>query len=194
MKKSVIAIAKDQAQAENIVDRLIENNFNNEDISVLMSNRSGSKLEDNLTSGNAARAVRASTSSLQPEKHTKAPEGATAGAITGGVIGGTLGLLAGIGTLAIPGFGALIAAGPILAALSGSAVGGSLGLITSALIGLGIPEIEAKQYEARLKKGAVLISVHTQNEKEIENAKKIFKEQGAESISVVTEKHQAKMF
>src|SRR5256885_16152028 len=84
-------------------------------------------------------------------KATKAPEGATTGATAGGVTGGVLGLLAGIGTLAIPGVGPLIAAGPIMAALSGAAVGATAGGIAGGLIGLGIPEIEAKRYEEKLK-------------------------------------------
>src|SRR5947199_4764554 len=54
-------------------------------------------------------------------KATKAPEGATTGAATGGATGGVIGLLAGIGALAIPGVGPLIAAGPIMSALSGAA-------------------------------------------------------------------------
>jgi hypothetical protein len=57
------------------------------------------------------------------EKNTKAPEGTVAGTGAGGVIGGALGWIARIGALAIPGVGAFIAAGPIMAALSGAAIG-----------------------------------------------------------------------
>ena len=59
------------------------------------------------------------------QNSTKAPEGAAAGAGTGALLGGALGWLVGIGALAIPGVGPLIAAGPILAALSGAALGGA---------------------------------------------------------------------
>ena len=69
------------------------------------------------------------------------------------MLGGALGLLAGIGALAIPGVGPLIAAGPIMAALAGVGVGGAVGGFTGALIGMGIPEYEAKRYEGRLQKG-----------------------------------------
>ena len=72
---------------------------------------------------------------------------------TGGVVGGALGWLAGIGSLAIPGVGPFIAAGPILAALSGAAVGAAVGGIAGGLIGLGIPELEAKRYEGKIKEG-----------------------------------------
>lgn len=64
-----------------------------------------------------------------------------------------LGLLAGIGALAIPGVGPLVApAGPIMAALSGAAVGAAIGGIGGALIGMGIPEYEAKQYETKIRR------------------------------------------
>jgi hypothetical protein len=77
--------------------------------------------------------------------------------------GGGLGWLAGIGALAIPGVGPLIAAGPIVAALTGVGVGGAIGGITGALAGMGIPEYEAKRYEGRVKEGGVLLSVHSGN-------------------------------
>ncbi len=90
------------------------------------------------------------------QKETKAPEGATIGGTTGGVIGGTLGVLAGVGTLAIPGIGPFIAAGPIMAGLAGLGVGGAVGGLIGAMVGMGIPEYEAKRYEGRLKNGGVL--------------------------------------
>src|SRR5262249_44204663 len=69
--------------------------------------------------------------------------------------GGVLGWLAGIGTLAIPGVGPLVAAGLIVAALTGVGVGGAIGGIASALVGMGIPEYEAKRYEGRIKSGGI---------------------------------------
>jgi len=99
------------------------------------------------------------------------------------VLGGTLGLLAGIGALAIPGVGPLIAAGPIMAALAGMGVGGAVGGVTGALIGLGIPEYEAKRYEGRIAKGGILLSVHCDTSEEIDRAKEILKRSGGEDIS-----------
>jgi hypothetical protein len=78
----------------------------------------------------------------------------------GGVVGGTLGLLAGIGALAMPGVGPLIAAGPIVASLAGMGVGGAVVGLVGALVGLGIPEYEAKVYDGRVRDGGVLLSVH----------------------------------
>jgi hypothetical protein len=123
---------------------------------------------------------------------TKAPEGAAAGAGTGAVIGGALGWLAGIGTLAVPGLGPLIAAGPIMAALSGAAVGGGVGGLTGALIGMGIPEFEAKRYEGKVKNGSALISVHSNSSEETDRAKKIFEAEGAEDITTREEAAVAK--
>ena len=98
-------------------------------------------------------------------------------------MGGGLGLLAGIGALAIPGLGPFIAAGPIMAALAGMGAGGAVGGFTGALVGLGIPEYEAKRYEGRLQKGGILLSVHCDTSDEIKRAKDLLKNTGAEDIS-----------
>ena len=163
-KTSVTCIADSETQAINIVERLKAGGFSNNDISVLLPDKS-------------------STRDFAHEQHTKAPEGATTGGITGGVAGGALGWLAGIGALAIPGVGPFIAAGPIMAALGGAAVGGAVGGIAGALIGMGIPEYEAKRYEGKIKDGNVLISVHSDNRDETREAKEIFKQAGAKDIS-----------
>src|SRR5205823_10437885 len=99
------------------------------------------------------------------------------------------GLLAGIGALAIPGLGPFIAAGPIMAALSGGAIGAGVGGLTGALVGLGIPEYEAKRYEGKVKEGGILISVHSENSDETSRAKNIFKESRAHDISSAGESH-----
>jgi uncharacterized membrane protein len=104
------------------------------------------------------------------------------------VLGGVLGWLAGIGSLAIPGIGPFVAAGPIMAALGGAAVGATVGGLTGALVGLGIPEYEAKQYEGKLREGNILISVHSENSTEADKAKKIFEKAGAEDIASASEK------
>src|ERR1700722_18659271 len=167
-KKSVFCIATSRSQADLIVDRLKAANFFNNDISVLFPDKG-------------------TTRDFAHEKNTKAPEGIATGAGTGGVVGGALGWLAGIGSLAIPGVGPFIAAGPILAALSGAAVGATVGGIAGGLVGLGIPELEAKRYEGKIKAGNILLSVHTQDGEEIDNAKKIFKDANAQDICVTGE-------
>jgi hypothetical protein len=162
-KKSVFCIVTTRPQADQIVDQLKNANFSNNDISVLFPDKG-------------------TTHDFAHEKHTKAPEGVATGAGTDGVIGGALGWVAGIGALAIPGVGPFIAAGPIIAALSGAAIGATAGGIAGGLIGLGIPEIEAKRYEGKIKKGNLLISVHTENSEDITKAKDIFTKAGAQDI------------
>lgn len=162
-KKSVFCIATSRIQAEHIVGNLRSANFSNNDISVLFPDKE-------------------TTRDFAHEKNTKAPEGAITGAGAGGIVGGALGWIAGIGALAIPGAGPFIAAGPIIAALSGVAVGATVGGIAGALIGLGIPEVEAKRYEGKIKAGNILISVHTDNADEVTAAKKIYADASAEDI------------
>src|SRR6185436_6597798 len=117
------------------------------------------------------------------EKNTKAPEGTTTGVAAGGAVGGTLGLLAGIGALAIPGVGPLIAAGPIMGALAGLGAGGALGGVLGALAGMGIPEYEAKRYEGRIREGGILLSVHCDNSEWTSKAKDILNHTGAEDVA-----------
>ena len=168
MAKAVFCIAKSEEQATQIVNQLKEAGFSNDDVSVLLPDRAGSR-------------------DFAHEHHTKAPEGAAAGAVAGGVMAGVFGWLVGIGTVAIPGVGPLIAAGPILAALSGAAAGGAVGGLAGGLVGLGIPEYEAKQYEGKVKNGNILISVHAEDSKERSIAKKIFDRAHADDISYTGE-------
>ena len=166
---AVFGIFSTISRADTAVSRLLSAGFDNSDISLLASDTRNSR-------------------ELAHEKNTKAPEGTTAGAVTGGVLGGTLGLLAGIGALAIPGVGPLIAAGPIMGALAGVGAGGAVGGIVGSLIGLGIPEYEAKRYEGRVRDGGILVSVHCDTSTEIERAKTILEQNGAEDVSSTGEK------
>ena len=163
MKQAVFCIALSKAQAERIVEDLRVSGFSNNDISALLPDTR-------------------STRDFAHEQNTKAPEGAVTGGATGMGVGAILGWLAGMGSLAIPGVGPFIAAGPIMAALSGAAVGGVAGGIVGGLVGLGIPEYEAKRYEGKVRNGNILISVHTDNSDQRERAKKIFANAGAEDI------------
>src|ERR1700739_4381302 len=164
-KVAVFGIYSSRVAVENATDSLVKAGFPTSDISVLLPESLGGPKE------------------MGTEKATKAPEGAAAGVTTGGVIGGTLGLLAGVGLLAIPGLGPFIAAGPIMAGLAGLGGGAAVGGVTGALIGMGIPEFEAKRYEGRLQKGGILLSVHCDTSDEIKRAKDLLKNTGAEDIS-----------
>ena len=168
MARSVFCIVHNRAQAEDIVDYLKAAGFSNNDISVLFPDKTG-------------------TRDFAHEQNTKAPEGAVAGGATGMALGGVLGWLAGIGTLAIPGLGPFIAAGPIMAALSGAAVVGALGGLAGALIGMGLPEFEAKRYETKVQGGNILVSVHSDSGDETKRATDIFEQCGGEDITTASE-------
>jgi hypothetical protein len=161
---AVFGIYGSYGAADAAVDALRAAGFRNTDISVMFPKNVGTK-------------------DVAQEKGTKAPEGATTGAGTGAVIGGAVGWLAGIGTLAIPGVGPFIAAGPIMAALAGAGVGGAVGGLTGALVGMGIPEYEAKRYEGRVNKGGILLSVHSDDSDWTKKAKAVLERTGAEDIS-----------
>jgi len=91
---------------------------------------------------------------------TEAGAGAAAGAMAGGVLGGIAGWLVGIGALAIPGVGPIIAAGPLAATLGGIAVGAAGGGIIGALTGAGVPEEEARYYDEEFRRGGIVVSVN----------------------------------
>src|SRR5262249_11492718 len=163
-RKAVFCIARSEDQAVEIVEEARDLGFSNDDVSVPFPDKG-------------------TTREFGQVQHTKAPEGATTGAVTGGVLGGIAGWLVGIGSLAIPGLGPFIAAGPIMAALGGATVGATAGGLTGALVGLGMPEDEAKRDEGKLKGGNVLISVHTDSNEEGRRARELFQKAGADDIS-----------
>jgi len=161
---AVFGIYPNRSDAEEAVDTLRQAGFRNSDVSALLPDNVGTK-------------------DFAHEKKSKAPEGTAAGAATGGVLGGALGWLAGIGSLAIPGVGPFIAAGPIMGALAGVGAGGAVGGMIGALVGMGMPEYEAKRYEGRVRAGGILLSVHCDNSDWVTRAKKILEETGAEEIA-----------
>jgi uncharacterized membrane protein len=166
MTNSVFATAESEDVARRIVEDLRARGIVSENISALFPDKTSSR-------------------EFAEEQNTKMPEGASTGASVGGVLGGGFGWLVGAGTLAIPGLGPFIAAGPILAALSGAAAGAAVGGLTGALIGLGIPEHEVKHYENKIGEGSILISVQARDRNEAEQVKDIFERDGAKDVSVV---------
>jgi hypothetical protein len=166
---AVFGIYPDRFAVEEAVEHLRTAGFRSTDISVLFPDNQGTK-------------------DFAHEKNTKAPEGVTTGVVAGGIAGGVLGWLTGIGVLAIPGLGPLIAAGPIVAALAGAGAMGTLGGIVGALTGMGIPEYEAKRYEGRIRDGGVLVSVHCDNSDWVKRGKVILEETGGQDIASAGEK------
>ena len=165
---SVFGAYRDTGALSGGLEALRSAGFRNTDISVLLPENAGTK-------------------DFVHQKDSKAPEGAAAGATTGAVVGGIVGWLAGIGALAIPGIGPLIAAGPIVALLAGAGAVGAAGGIVGTLVGLGIPEYEAKRFEGRVKSGGTLVSVHCDNSEWVKRAKKLLEDTGAEDVASSSE-------
>lgn len=164
MSRTVLGVFDDTMQAEKAVDELQRKGVRKEDISIVAresmvkeGHRGGRGQEGDTTMGFG--------------------QDISGGVSTGGAIGGVAGLLAGVGALAIPGIGPIVAAGPIAAALSGAVTGG----IAGGLIDWGIPEDVGERYEQRVKEGKIVAMVRT-NEEKINEAADIFRRHGAKEV------------
>jgi hypothetical protein len=156
MASTVVALFKDFGSANSAVRELIDNGFPRSDISLIASDAAGDysrELSERTDLGTEASAT---------------AEGASVGAGIGAVIGGLGGLLVGLGALAIPGIGPVIAAGPLAAALSalagagaGAVAGGVTGGLLGALMDLGIPRETAEYYAEGVRRGGHLVTVST---------------------------------
>ncbi len=163
MEKVVLGIVETPLEAETTVQRLGAVGFEPSAVSVLYDDRHGSH-------------------DFGFEHHTKAPEGALAGAALGGVIGSGLGLAIGLGLLAFPGLGALVAAGPVLAALSGAAVVAVLLAVIGAVAGLGVPEIQAKHYAGKVRRGSILVAAHASTPEAVVRAREVLRSVAANDV------------
>jgi uncharacterized protein (TIGR02271 family) len=137
---TVVGVFEDPDQARAAIEALKYDGFSGDAISILSPDRA------------AAEAIAEDTG-------THAGSGAATGAVAGGVLGGLGGWLVGVGALAIPGVGPVIAAGAFAAALGGAAIGAGVGAIAGALIGMGVPEEHAKYYEGEARAGKTLVTV-----------------------------------
>jgi hypothetical protein len=166
MTQSILCIVPDAVRALNAISDLRAAGFPSEQVSMLFPDRTG-------------------TRDFTHVHGTKAPEGAVTGASAGGLLGGGLGWLVGIGSLAVPGAGVFIAAGPLMAALSGAALGAMVGGLAGGCAGLGVPEFEARQYAGRLRKGTVLLSVLVADDVRRRLARDVLLRNEAQRLSVV---------
>jgi uncharacterized membrane protein len=140
MDKKIVGVFHTHDEAIRAIQSLKNQGYDSEDISVI------AKDKDEVRN-------------IEGATDTKTEEGLATGATTGGILGGLTGLLVGIGALAIPGIGPLVAAGPIAATLGGAVMGAGAGGIVGALVGLGIPEEQATKYEEYLNQGEILVLV-----------------------------------
>ena len=140
---------RDRASAERAYGSLTSRGYRKDDINVLMSDE--------------ARRRHFGEGTADTELGSKAAEGAGVGAAVGGGVGAILAGLAAAGTIALPGIG-LIAMGPLAAALAGGATGAVGGGLLGALVGAGIPEKHAKDYESGLREGNIVMGVEPRSE------------------------------
>ncbi len=146
MDKEVIGVYDNGQDAVRAVEKLQKQGYQKDDISVVVKDK---EKAEKITS----------------KTDTNVDDGLAAGAATGGVLGGLTGLLAGVGALAIPGIGPIVAAGPIATTLGGIAAGAGAGGLAGALVGLGIPKDTAEQYASDVEQGKVLILVDPEAQK-----------------------------
>lgn len=168
MNKTVVGYFDNYEQAQTAVRSLVDSGFSRNDISLVASDPTGEYAKSYVTT----------SSSTDPN----ATSYTAAGAGTGAVIGGIGGLLVGIGALAIPGVGPVIAAGPLATTLLGAGVGAAAGGLIGVLMDAGIPESEAQYYAEGLRRGGAVVTVHTQDEMMVERATNIFERNGAVDI------------
>ncbi|MGA8437643.1 MAG: DUF3341 domain-containing protein [Candidatus Sulfotelmatobacter sp.] len=166
--RSVFGVYSTRTNVESAVTALKDSGFANSDVSVL--------LPENVRTGE-----------LATDRSTKAPEGAAVGLGSGAAVGGALGWLVGVGALAIPGIGPVIAAGPLLAALAGIGIGGAVGGFAGSLVGLGISEYEAQKYEGQLLKGGILVAVRCETPQQANRAKEVLVSSGAQDVATSRE-------
>ena len=162
MASLVTAIFREASQASYAIERLHSAGFLDSEISVLTSE----------STHRHAFAV---------QTGSKVGEGVAVGASLGGAAIGILAGLTAVGVVASGGLG-LLATGPIVAALAGIGAGATAGGLVGGLIGLGLPEHEAKYYEGEIQKGGVLVGVKAEGDRRT-TAQKIFEDCQAETIS-----------
>ncbi len=152
----VIGVFDEQSQAEKAVDEIKSQGISDGEISIAAKEDSISREEGD-------------SSYLDQDL--------TTGAGIGGSLGGVAGLMTGVGALAIPGIGPLLAAGPIAAGLTGAAAGGLAG----GLVDMGIPEERGDYYESQVKEGAILAIVESEQD-EIDQIASLMRDQGARDV------------
>lgn len=109
-------------------------------------------------------------------------EGAGVGAVAGGITGGLLGWLVGIGALAIPGIGPIVAAGALATTIGGAAIGAATGGLIGALVDLGIPEDEATYYQEGVGRGGMLLTIQANSDAELYEANEIMRRNNGQDV------------
>lgn len=148
-RTAVVGVFNTAEQAHRAVEELHSAGFSENQVSMVMHHKDDNTVE--ITDLDAAKAA-------QVTGENKAGEGAAIGAVAGGLGGGAVALALGF----IPAVGPIVSIGTA-AALSmfgiGAVAGAATGGLVGALVGMDIPEEEARHYEAELKAGKALVGV-----------------------------------
>jgi hypothetical protein len=139
-EKMVVGVFDDRADAEEALQALKSAGFGSDQVSVAM--------------------LQAPESEHALENTGPARVDETTGILAGGALGGLAGWLIGATAVAVPGLGALLAAGALVGALGGAGIGAATGGIMGYLIDRGLSHEEAGYYHERVRHGATLVSVH----------------------------------
>lgn len=171
MNKTMIAVFDNKTQAKDAVRALFDSGFSHSEVSLMSNNTTEPESLDTYRHPGAAEMASdiARTHADHVGDHT-----AVKGAATGGVLGGLAGLLLGLGTLAVPGVGPVVAAGPVATMLVGAAGGAAIGGIMGALIEMGVPEDDAHIYSEALRRGSTMVAV-TGPESKVQTVSEIFR-------------------
>ena len=143
--------------AQAVVTELEAAGFSRENVSIVANQVASGAYADTATTGTMTTGAATSGTTV-----TTAPDSATGagtGASIGTIIGGGAGLLAGIGALAIPGVGPVIAAGWLVATLTGAGAGAAAGGLLGSLTGAGVSEDNAHVYAEGVRRGSTLVTV-----------------------------------
>ena len=171
--KTIVGLYDNMQDAEQAITDLVQAGFDRADISLMAAEQwtdesGGAGVYGGTTNGDADGATMtgtAATTDAPPTNGEQMASDVTTGAVTGGVVGGLTGVLLGLGVLAIPGFGPVLAAGPLVAGLAGAGIGAAVGGLVGALVSWGVPQDEAELYAESVRRGSILVGVKTEDER-----------------------------
>jgi hypothetical protein len=160
MHRAVVCVVSGRQQVNQVIQQLRAAKISNRDVSVLFSE--------------------------QPQNIEYGRSDTAAGVAV--ATGPTLSWLEGLGSLAVPGAGQLVAAGPIVAVLGNAAARGAAAAIADALIEMGVADFEASRLERRVRSGSTLFAVQSDDGEELRRARIIFDRAGGVNICTISDR------
>jgi hypothetical protein len=169
-KPVLTGLFRDRDSAERAYQSVADRGYTRDDVDVVMSDATRRRHFAGTTAGR------------ETELGNKAAEGAGIGGAIGGSLGAIAAAVAAVGTtIALPGFG-LVIAGPLAAAVAGAGAGAATGGIVGALIGWGIPEERVKEYDQGIRDGGILMAVRPRSEEDASLLESSWRSQRGEHV------------